>query len=336
MGKAERGRAGAAENEAEKRIDGEAFLRRADIAPLTVHWRGRFMPNAEMSKITWFRAGGLAELLYQPADEEDLALFLRELPRDVPVLTVGIGSNLLVRDGGIKGVALRLPNKGFGEIYAEGTRLIAGAAASDKRLAAAALQAGLGGFAFFHGIPGSVGGALRMNGGANGGETAQLVREVHALGRDGKKHILTQAEMGFAYRRTAAAEDLIFTKAVFESRPAPAAEIQAAMAEVQRHRETAQPIREKTGGSTFRNPPGNSAWRLIEAAGCRGLKLGGAQMSEMHCNFMINTGEATAYDLEALGEEVRRRVFAHSGIKLEWEIKRLGQFLLGREVKPAF
>jgi len=317
-------------------IDGEKLLRRPQLAAFAAQARGRFMPNADMSKITWFRAGGPAELLYQPADEEDLAAFLRALPADVPLLTVGIGSNLLVRDGGIKGAVLRLSAKGFGAITAEGNRLTVGAAASDKRLAQAALAAGLGGFAFYHGIPGGVGGALRMNAGASGGETAGLVAEVHALDRQGNQHILSGKQMGFAYRHCGAPAELIFTKVIFAGKPAERAEIETQMAAVQSHRETAQPIREKTGGSTFRNPEGHSAWKLIEAAGCRGLKIGGAQMSEMHCNFMINTGAATAYDLEALGEEVRRRVFAASGIKLQWEIKRLGQFTPGHIVAPAF
>jgi len=317
-------------------VNGEALAARADIAPLLAGLRGRFSLNADMSKITWFRTGGAAELLFQPADEEDLAAFLRGWPADVPLLVVGIGSNLLVRDGGIKGAVLRLSAKGFGAITAEGSRLTVGAAASDKRLAQAALAAGLGGFAFYHGVPGGVGGALRMNAGANGAETAGLVAEVHALDRQGNQHILTREQMGFAYRHCGAAGDLIFTKAVFAGAPAERAEIEAQMAAVQQHREAAQPIREKTGGSTFRNPEGHSAWKLIEAAGCRGLKIGGAQMSEMHCNFMINTGNATGCDLEALGEEVRRRVFTTSGIKLQWEIKRLGQFPPGHIVAPAF
>jgi len=317
-------------------VNGGALLARADIVAFSPLLRGRFMPNAEMSKITWFRTGGVAELLYQPADEEDLALFLRRLPADVPLTIAGIGSNLLVREGGIKGVTIRLSHKGFGDIQADGDCLIAGAAASDKKLAAAALEAGLDGFAFYHGIPGSIGGALRMNAGANGGETAARVIEVHALDRQGNKHILTRDDMGFSYRHSDAAADLIFTKAVFAGKHAERDAIRAEMEAVQRHRETVQPIREKTGGSTFRNPDGYSAWKLIDEAGCRRLTIGGAQMSPMHCNFMINTGAATAYDLELLGETVRRRVYERSGVKLQWEIKRLGQFAPGRSVRPAF
>ncbi|KAA6405865.1 UDP-N-acetylmuramate dehydrogenase [Candidatus Tokpelaia sp.] len=318
-------------------IDGAALWQSAALRSMRAKMRGQVQAGAEMSKITWFRTGGLAELFYQPADEEDLAQFLAGLPRSVPLTVVGIGSNLLVRDGGIKGVVLRLPAKGFGHIEPAGAmRLLAGAAASDKRLAAAALAAGIGGLEFYHGIPGSVGGALRMNAGANGCETAARVLEVHALDRAGKKHVLTRQDMGFSYRQAKAAADLIFTKALFEGEKADKEQIGAAMAAVQSHREAVQPIREKTGGSTFQNPPGHSAWKLIDAAGCRGLTIGGAQMSPLHCNFMINTGTATAYDLEMLGETVRCRVFEHCGIKLQWEIKRLGQFLPGQSILPTF
>lgn len=318
-------------------VDGEALWNGALLQKARACARGRVAFNEEMRKITWFRCGGLAEVLYHPADEEDLARFLAALPPQVPLTVVGIGSNLLARDGGIKGVVLRLSAQGFGQIEQVGERrLAAGAAASDKRLAAAALAAGIGGLQFYHGIPGGVGGALRMNAGANGGETGDKIIEVQALDRAGKKHVLSRADMGFSYRRASAPADLIFIKAVYEGDKADKEDIRAAMEDVRRHRESAQPIREKTGGSTFRNPPGHSAWRLIDAAGCRGLRIGGAQMSPMHCNFMVNTGAATAYDLETLGEEVRRRVFAESGIKLQWEIKRLGQFLPKRRVLPAF
>ncbi len=313
-------------------VDGEALL--GSLAGRLSGVRGRLTPNADMSKITWFRAGGPAEMLFQPADEDDLAAFLRALPREVPVLPVGIGSNLLVRDGGIPGVVIRLSAKGFGEAERiSDTRLRAGAACPDKRLAAVALAAGIGGFHFYHGIPGAVGGALRMNAGANGTETCERVVEVHALDRDGNRHVLTNGDMGYAYRHSSAPEDLIFTGAVFEGHADEADAIRSAMEAVQTHRETVQPIREKTGGSTFRNPPGTSAWKEIDAAGCRGLMIGGAQMSPMHCNFMINTGEATGYDLEYLGETVRARVLEHSGIRLEWEIRRLGLFAEDRIVQ---
>lgn len=296
--------------------------------------RGRLTPNAEMEKITWFRAGGIADALYQPADEEDLAAFLKAVPPEIPVTVVGIGSNLLVRDGGIRGFVVRLSAKGFGEAEAVSeTRIRAGAATPDKRLAAVALEAGIGGFHFYHGIPGGVGGALRMNAGANGVETRERVVEVRALDRQGNLHVLSNADMGYAYRHSSAPRDLIFTSALFEGYGEDRETIRAAMEAVQNHRETVQPIREKTGGSTFKNPPGTSAWKEIDRAGCRGLMIGGAQMSPMHCNFMINTGTATGYDLEYLGETVRARVLETSGIRLEWEIKRIGEFKPGREVQ---
>lgn len=298
--------------------------------------RGRLTPDAAMAKLTWFQVGGPADLFFQPADEEDLALFLERLPEEIPVLTVGVGSNLLVRDGGIEGVVIRLSAKGFGSTeQLSDNRLRAGAALPDKRLAAAALDAGIGGFHFYHGIPGAIGGALRMNAGANGAETVERVVEVHALDRKGGRHVLSNAEMGYSYRHSEAPAELIFTGAVFEGYPAEREAIRAKMDEVQHHRETVQPIREKTGGSTFKNPSGTSAWKEIDKAGCRGLTIGGAQMSEMHCNFMINTGDATGFDLESLGETVRRRVNASSGILLDWEIKRLGRFAAGRIVESA-
>lgn len=312
-------------------IDGNALLARlGDLSAI----RGRLMPDSRMETITWFRVGGPAELLFQPADEDDLAAFLRILPHDVPVLVVGIGSNLLVRDEGIPGVVIRLSAKGFGQAEVlDETRLRVGAAASDKRVAAAAHDAAIGGFHFYHGIPGAIGGALRMNAGANGVETRERVVDVYALDRAGKRHVLSNAEMGYAYRHSAAPADLIFTGALMEGYAEDRDAIRVAMDEVQHHRETVQPIKEKTGGSTFKNPEGTSAWKEIDKAGCRGLVIGGAQMSPMHCNFMINTGTASAYDLELLGETVRARVLANSGIALEWEIKRLGRAKPGHEVQ---
>jgi UDP-N-acetylmuramate dehydrogenase len=295
--------------------------------------RGRLSANAEMEKVTWFRAGGLAEALYQPADEADLVAFLEAVPEDVPVTVVGVGSNLLVRDGGIRGFVVRLSAKGFGEAeILSPTQIRAGAALPDKRLAAVARQAGIGGFHFYHGIPGALGGALRMNAGANGVETRERVVEVRALDRKGRVHTLSNADMGYAYRHSAAPAGLIFVSAVLEGYPEDGDAIAAAMDAVQHHRETVQPIREKTGGSTFRNPEGTSAWKEIDRAGCRGLMIGGAQMSPMHCNFMINTGNATGYDLEFLGETVRARVLETSGIRLQWEIKRIGRFRPGHQV----
>ncbi len=290
--------------------------------------RGRLLPDEPMSKYTWFQVGGPADILFQPADEEDLALFLQKLPTEIPVMVVGVGSNLLVRDGGIEGVVVRLSSKGFGQVEkVSDTRLLSGAAVPDKRLAAKAHEAGLGGFEFYHGIPGGIGGALRMNAGANGTETTNRVVEVHALDRAGNQHILTHADMGYTYRHSAADAGLIFTKAIFEGVPEDKDVIRQRMDEVQHHRETVQPVKEKTGGSTFKNPDGHSAWKLVDEAGMRGFTVGGAQMSEMHCNFMINTGNATASDLETLGESVREKVLENSAIQLEWEIRRIGRFV---------
>jgi len=297
--------------------------------------RGKLTANQPLAAVTWFRTGGPAQLLFQPADEDDLAAFLKKLPNDIPVLPVGLGSNLLVRDGGLEGVVIRLSAKGFGAIEELGNnRLKAGAAVPDKRLAEAAAKAGLGGFAFYTGIPGGLGGALRMNAGAHGTETRERMVELTALDRDGTRHVLANADMGYAYRHSAASKDLIFTSAVFEGVPQDEASIRQEMADVVAHRENAQPIREKTGGSTFKNPPGTSAWKEVDAAGCRGLTIGGAQMSEMHCNFMINTGDATGHDLELLGETVRARVLKNSGVRLEWEIKRLGTFGPAGAIEP--
>lgn len=311
---------------------GETLLKKLDgkLSGL----RGRLTPDTGMDKITWFRAGGPAQVLFQPADEEDLSNFLKAVPEEIPILVVGIGSNLLVRDGGVPGFVVRLSAKGFGEVErVSETQLRAGTATPDKRVAAAALEAGLSGFHFYHGIPGGIGGALRMNAGANGVETRERVVEVRALDRKGELHVLSNADMGYAYRHSSASPELIFTSALFEGVPGDREEIQRAMDEVQHHRETVQPVREKTGGSTFKNPEGTSAWKEIDKAGCRGLRVGGAQMSEMHCNFMINTGTATGHDLETLGETVRAKVFESSGIRLHWEIKRLGLFRDGEPVE---
>ncbi|MEM0898779.1 MAG: UDP-N-acetylmuramate dehydrogenase [Pseudomonadota bacterium] len=298
--------------------------------------RGRLQLDTGLNKVTWLRTGGPADILFSPADEDDLIAFLQMLPSHIPVFVIGLGSNLLVRDGGVRGVVIRFPAKGFGEVVIESeTRLRAGAAALDKKVASTARDAGIGGFHFFHGIPGGIGGAIKMNAGANCIETSQRLVEVSGVDRQGKKHTLTNAELGFSYRHSSAPEGLIFTSAVFEGYAQPPAEIQDLMDGVQRHRETVQPVKEKTGGSTFKNPDGTSAWKVIDDAGCRGLMVGNAQMSPMHCNFMINTGGATSHDLELLGETVRERVFDHSSIRLEWEIKRIGEFGDGEEpVQP--
>jgi UDP-N-acetylmuramate dehydrogenase len=286
--------------------------------------RGRLLANQSLAELTWFRVGGPAQVLFTPSDEDDLAYFLAHLPGELPVHVVGVGSNLIVRDGGISGVVIRLSPRGFGEAGAQGNVVSAGAAALDKRVAETAVAANLSGLEFLFGIPGTIGGALRMNAGANGTETKDVLIEAVGIGRDGKKHAFSNADMEFTYRNSGVDAAMIFTSARFRGQVATAAEIRARMNEVQNHRETAQPIREKTGGSTFKNPPGQSAWKLIDAAGCRGLRLGGAQVSEMHCNFLINTGSSTARDIECLGETVRKRVKDHSGIELQWEIKRIG------------
>ncbi len=286
--------------------------------------RGRLLANEPLAPLTWFRVGGPAQVLFTPADEDDLAHFLRHLRDDIPIYCIGVGSNLIVRDGGLPGVVIRLSPRGFGETRAEGDIVMAGTAALDKRVAEAAAAANISGLEFLFGIPGTIGGALRMNAGANGGETKDILVEATAVGRDGTKHRFDNAGMKFEYRNSGIYPSVIFTSARFRGVVADPETIRARMTAVQTHRETAQPIREKTGGSTFKNPPGHSAWKLIDAAGCRGLRVGGAQVSEMHCNFLINTGEATAHDIETLGETVRARVKAHSGIDLHWEIKRIG------------
>jgi len=286
--------------------------------------RGRLLANQSLAELTWFRVGGPAQVLFTPADEDDLAYFLAHLAHDIPVQVVGVGSNLIVRDGGIAGVVIRLAPRAFGEAVANGDVVTAGAAALDKRVAEVAASANIGGLEFYFGIPGTIGGALRMNAGANGGETRDVLVEARGVGRDGTTHIFSNADMKFVYRSSGVDPSMIFTSARFRGQIRDAETIRARMAEVQAHREIAQPIREKTGGSTFKNPPGHSAWKLVDAAGCRGLRVGGAQVSEMHCNFLINTGDATAQDIETLGETVRERVKANSGIELHWEIKRIG------------
>lgn len=287
--------------------------------------RGRLTANAPLAPYTWFRVGGPAQALFAPADEADLALFLAALPADVPLTILGLGSNMIVRDGGVPGLVVRLAGRAFGEIeILEGDRVRAGAAAPDMKVARAAAEAGIDGLAFYRGIPGSIGGALRMNAGAHGGETTDVLVEARGVDRQGNIRTFTHADMGFSYRHSTAPDDVIFTSALFQGRPGKPEEIIAEMERITAAREATQPIREKTGGSTFKNPKPHSAWKVIDAAGCRGLRMGGAQVSEMHCNFLINTGEATAADIEGLGEEVRRRVREHSGVDLHWEIRRIG------------
>jgi UDP-N-acetylmuramate dehydrogenase len=296
----------------------------SDLKAAMPRLRGRLLANQSLAELTWFRVGGPAQVLFTPADQDDLAYFLKNLPDEVPAYVVGVGSNLIVRDGGLPGVVIRLSPRGFGETGAAGDVVSTGAAALDKRVAETAAAAGLAGLEFLHGIPGSIGGALRMNAGANGAETKDILIDATGIDRKGNKLTFTNAEMKFVYRNCGVDPSVIFTAARFRGREAAAEAIRARMNEVQEHRETAQPIREKTGGSTFKNPPGGSAWKLIDAAGCRGLRIGGAQVSEMHCNFLINTGNATGHDIETLGETVRARVKQNSGIELHWEIKRIG------------
>jgi UDP-N-acetylmuramate dehydrogenase len=288
--------------------------------------RGRLTANAPIAEATWFRVGGPAQLLFSPADEDDLAYVLGALPAEIPVTPIGLGSNLIVRDGGVEGLVVRLGGRAFNAIdVMDDSRVIAGAAAPDQFVAKAAASAGVGGLAFLRGVPGSIGGALRMNAGAHGGEIKDVLVEASGVDRSGVKRRFSNAEMGFSYRHSSAPQGIIFTGASLQGRPGDPADIEAEMERITRAREASQPIREKTGGSTFKNPPGQKAWELIDKAGCRGLAIGDAQVSTMHCNFLINRGGASAGDLEALGEEVRRRVHDASGVRLEWEIKRIGR-----------
>ena len=296
-----------------------------EIARLAPELRGRVSAHEPLAPYTWFRVGGPAQILFIPADEADLAYLLSRLPREIPVNVIGLGSNLIVRDGGVAGVVIRLSAKGFGEITVEdGHRLRVGAAVPDVKAARAAAEAGIDGLAFFRGIPGAIGGALRMNAGAHGGETKDTMIAARGVDRDGAIRVFTNELMGYGYRHSSAPESVIFTQALFQGRPGAPKEILSEMDRITAAREASQPIREKTGGSTFKNPEGEKAWRLIDAAGCRGLVLGDAQVSEMHCNFLINRGAATAADIENLGETVRRRVRETSGVDLHWEIRRIG------------
>ncbi len=290
--------------------------------------RGRLTADAPLAQVTWFRVGGPAEVLFRPADADDLTDFLARLPDDVPVTVIGVASNLLVRDGGIPGVTIRL-GRGFTDIVATGDTLTVGAAALDLNVATVARDAELAGLEFLSGIPGTIGGALRMNGGAYGREIADALVSAQAVGRNGERLSFTHADMGFTYRHSAVPAGCVFTGAVLRGEPGNGLEIARRMTEIADKRADSQPIRARTGGSTFKNPTldnpgGHKAWELIDKAGCRGLSIGDAQVSEKHCNFLINQGAASAADLEALGEEVRRRVFAMSGVTLDWEIKRVG------------
>jgi len=286
--------------------------------------RGRLSEQVPLAPVTWFRVGGAAEIMFRPADIDDLAAFLAAKPADVPVTVIGVASNLLVRDGGVAGVVIRL-GRGFVDVKIEGDLVEAGAGALDLNVALACRDAGVAGLEFMSGIPGTIGGGLRMNAGAYGSEIKDVLREAAALDAGGRRHVVSADALGLSYRHCDAPEDWIFVQARFAGKAGDAAEIGRRMAEIQAAREAAQPIRARTGGSTFANPPGHKAWELIDRAGCRGLKRGGAMISEKHANFLINTGTATAADLEALGEDVRRRVHETSGVTLEWEIRRIGR-----------
>jgi UDP-N-acetylmuramate dehydrogenase len=286
--------------------------------------RGRLVPNQPLAEFTWFRVGGPAQLLFMPEDEQDLSYFLTHLPADIPVTVIGLGSNLIVRDGGVPGVVIRL-GRGFSNVTAEpGARIRAGAAVPDVKVARAAQDAAIAGLAFLRGIPGAIGGALRMNGGAYGGETKDVLVAARGVDRSGRTCVFHNGEMHYSYRDCGVPQDVIFTEALFQGTPGDPAVIAAEMDKITESRETTQPIKSRTGGSTFKNPPGRKAWQLIDAAGCRGLTVGAAEVSQLHCNFLINRGGASAADIETLGETVRSRVRETSGVELEWEIKRIG------------
>ncbi|MDT3688050.1 MAG: UDP-N-acetylmuramate dehydrogenase [Pseudorhodoplanes sp.] len=296
----------------------------ADMKAKMPQLRGRLIANQPLADLTWFRVGGPAQVLFTPEDESDLAYFLQNLPADIPVIVVGLGSNLIVRDGGVPGVVIRL-GRGFSDITVEeGARIRVGTAVPDVKVARAAQEAGIAGLSFMRGIPGGVGGALRMNGGAYGRETKDALIEARGVDRAGRLHVFKNGDMHYTYRHCGAPEDIIFTQALFQGAPGDRAAIAAEMDKITEARESTQPIKSRTGGSTFKNPEGHKAWQLIDAAGCRGLVVGDAQVSELHCNFLINRGNATAHDIETLGETVRRRVQENSGVTLEWEIKRIG------------
>ena len=311
------------------------FALKQDELPIV---RGRYTENAPLGAVGWFRCGGTAQVLFKAEDHEDLSAFLAVCPPHIPVTVLGVMSNTIVRDGGVCGVVIRLGKESAAIEVLEGHRIRAGAMALDGNVAQAAAKAGIAGLEFFSGIPGTIGGALRMNAGCYGSETKDVLIEATAIDRTGCIHKLTPAQMGMSYRHTTTPDDYIFIEAIFQGKPGDAETIKSFMTGIKEKRNASQPIREKTGGSTFANPSaddivkagwpeGTKVWQLIDRAGCRGLTVGGAMMSELHANFMINTGTATSAELEALGEEVRARVLADSGITLRWEIKRIGKFL---------
>lgn len=285
--------------------------------------RGRLFPNQPLAETAWFRVGGPAQALFMPDDEQDLAYFMWHLPAEIPVLVLGAASNVIIRDGGIPGVVVRLGGRFSGIAFEDGHRVRAGTGLLDVRVARSAREEGLAGLEFLSGIPGAIGGALRMNAGAYGGETKDILIEARGVTRQGHVRTFTNAQMRYSYRHSDAPDDVIFTEALFQGKAGEPAAIAAVMEDIARKRKASQPPN-KTCGSTFTNPPGGKAWQLIDAAGCRGLTIGGAQVSALHCNFLINLGNATAADIEKLGETVRARVKENSGVDLEWEIKRIG------------
>ncbi len=309
-----------------------------DLIPTFKPWidevRGRLIPNQLLSELTWFRVGGPAQLYFAPADEADLAFFLKNLPAEIRVTVIGLGSNLLVRDGGLDGVVIRLGGRAFGEVeILDGHRIRVGTSLPDVKVATAAAEAGIDGLTFYRGIPGGIGGALYMNAGCYGTETRDRMVELRAVTREGEIVTLTNADMAYRYRKSNGPRGAVFVSAVYQGFAGDREDILSRMREITEKRESSQPTKARTGGSTFKNPEGHSSWKLIDAAGCRGLRVGGAQMSELHANFMLNVEDATAFDLETLGETVRNRVRAHSGIELRWEIRRMGHFVPGREVR---
>lgn len=306
----------------------------AQLQPWIGEVRGRLIPNQPLSEITWFRVGGPAQLLFTPADEADLAFFLKNLPADIRVTVIGLGSNLLIRDGGLDGVVIRLSGKGFGQIeLLDNHQIRVGVAMPDVKVATVAAEAGIDGLSFYRGIPGGIGGALYMNAGCYGTETRDRMVELRAVTRQGEIITLSNAEMDYQYRHSNGPRGAVFVSAVYQGFAGAPEEILSRMREITEKREASQPTKSRTGGSTFKNPEGHSSWKLIDAAGCRGLRVGGAQMSELHANFLLNVDDASAHDIETLGETVRNKVRATSGIALQWEIRRMGHFEPGRQVR---
>lgn len=309
-----------------------------DLLPSLGSWvgevRGQLIPNQLLNEMTTLRVGGPAQLFFRPVDENDLAFFLRNLPVEIKVTVIGLGSNLLIRDGGLDGVVIRLPAKGFGNIeILDGHRVRAGAAVPDVKVATASAEAGIDGLWFYRGIPGGIGGALYMNAGCYGTETRQRMVELRAVTRQGEIVSLTNADMGYLYRKSNGPRGAVFTSATYQGFPGDAQKILAEMRTVTERRESSQPTRAKTAGSTFKNPDGHSSWKLIDEAGGRGFTFGRAMMSEMHSNFLINTGEADAFEVETVGETIRQKVRDKHGIELRWEVRRMGHFVAGHEVR---